>query len=144
MNKDRSFRWIKVPVTNNSKESKDAAETVLYLLAYFKGWYGMKDSQDFVGVIYDVQDNLNELVSPELQQWAIDQVKNEHDERHSLWDEIDEWKDKYREEKEKNQKLREKNAELRVNIPAKKSPAEKPKVKKLKFNTKRKDELNNN
>ena len=35
-------------------------------------------------------------------------------------------------------------AESIAKVPAKKSPAEKPKVEKLKFNTKRKDELNNN
>ena len=75
MNKKRFFRYMKVPVTINSNESKDAAETVLYLLSQFEHLYGMKDSQDFVGVIYDVQDNLGELVSPELRQWAKDEEK---------------------------------------------------------------------
>jgi len=144
MNKERYFRYVKLPITSNSNESEDAAETVLYLLSQFRYWYDMKDSQDLVGVLYDVQDNLSELVSPELKEWGEKESKKDFEKSQYLRDKSDEWENKYREEKEKNQKLREKNAELRTKVPKEEKPAVKSKVTKLKFNTKRKDELNKN
>jgi hypothetical protein len=144
MNKERYFRYVKLPITSKPNEPKDAAETILYLLSQFRSWYDMKDSQDFVGVLYDVQDNLSELVSPELKEWEEKESKKDFEEYQYLRDQIDEWKNKYREEKEKNQKLREKNVELRTKVPKEEKPAVKSKVTKLKFNTKRKNEPNKN